>query len=153
MNITLRSILDPAIPSLQIIPLCRALGSHCDGDDPLVLDELAKRNGISVDALFGMPVEELLVLIKGRPSLEKLLPSRFADGEALPRGADTLCLTCLEHGACKQWVQEIAEDVCADHPSWKLEAVTEFFAAHVLNGDYDHNTSVHQITNEYIMEA
>jgi hypothetical protein len=152
MNITLRSILDPSVPSIQIIPLCRALDSHCDGDDPLFLDELAKRNSLSVDALFDMPVEELLALIKVN-SFDKLFPSCFADGEALPRGADTLCLTCLEHGACKQWVQEIAEDVCADHPSWKLEAVTEFVAAHVLNGDYDRNTSIRQITNEYTMEA
>ena len=152
MNITLRSVLDPAVPSIQIILLCRALDSHCGGDDPLFLDELAQRNSLSVDALFDMPVEELLALIKVRPSLDKLLPSQFADGKALPRRADTLCLTCLEHGACKQWAQESAEEICADHPSCKLEAVIEFVAARVLNGGYNHNTSIRQITGEYAMD-
>ena len=94
-------------------------------------------------------MNKTITLIGNRRSFDKLLPSRFTeDGEALPRGADTLCWTCLEHGACREWVLEAAEEICADHLSWNKEAVIEFMAVNVLSGGYDHNTSIAQIDNE-----
>lgn len=95
-------------------------------------------------------MDKTITLIGNQRSFDKLLPSRFIeDGEASPRGADTLCSTCLEHGACREWVLEAAEELCEDRPSWNMEAVIEFMAANVLSGDYDHNTSIAQITKEY----
>ena len=140
--ITLRSILDETVSPLQIAPICQAVQSDS------FLDELAFSNGISMDALFEMQDDQLLALAKNA-SFNKLRPLRFTGDESLPRGADTLCLTCWEHGACRDWALDASEEICADHPSWNKEAVIEFIAANVLSGDYDHNTSIVQIYNEF----
>ncbi len=140
--ITLASILDPAISMLQIAPICLAVQSDS------FLNELASSNSINIDDLFVMPDDQLLALAKSA-SLKRLRPAKFAEG-ALPRGADTLCLTCLEHGACLDWVLDTAEELCEDRPSWNIDTVTEFIADKVLRGEYDHNTPINQIQHEVI---
>jgi hypothetical protein len=137
---TLASILDPATSVLQIAPICQAVQSDS------FLDELAFNNGISMDALFAMPDNQLFALVKSM-SLKRLHPARFAEDE-LPRGADTLCLTCLEYGACLDWVLDTAEELCEKHPSWNKNIVIVFIADKVLRGEYDHNTPIHQIQHE-----
>ncbi len=139
--ITLQSILDETVSSLQIAPICLVVQSDS------FLDELAFSNGVSMDALFEISDDQLLALAKNA-SFKKLRSSRFSGDESLPRGADTLCLTCWEHGACRDWVLDAGDEICSVHPAWNKEEVIEFIAANVLSGDYDHNTSIVQICNE-----
>ena len=140
--ITLQSILEATVPPLQIAPICQAVQSDS------FLDELSAINDITIDALFEMPDDQLLALAKNA-SFKKLRPSRFSEDESLPRDTDTLCLTCWEHGACRDWVLDAADEICSDHPAWNKNDVIEFIAANILSGDYDHNTSIVQICNEF----
>jgi hypothetical protein len=115
-------------------------------------DDFQKRTGKTVGELLGMPLGEAIPFLKqgdGSP-LSKLLPHRaFDDTLQMPRGADTLCATCHEYGACRDWVIGAAQDVCLELDLVEPGKILSYIAAKVFEGDYDHNTSITQIAQEF----
>ena len=111
-----------------------------------------ERTGKTVLELLAMPLGEAIPLLKqgDGSSLSRLLPHRAFEGMLLmPRGADTLCATCHEHGACRDWVIGAAEDVCLELDLVEPGEILSYIAAKVIEGDYDHNTSITQIAQEF----
>ena len=76
-------------------------------------EDFQERTGKTVSKLLAMPLGEAIPLLKqgdGSP-LSRLLSYQDFDGP-IPRGADTLCATCYEHGACRDWVVDAAGGAC-----------------------------------------
>lgn len=115
-------------------------------------EDFQERTGRTVLELLAMPRGEAIPLLKqgdGSP-LSKLLPHRPFDGMLLmPRGADTICVTCHEHGACRDWAIGAVQDVCLELDLVEPGEILSYIAAKVLEGDYDYNTSITQIAEEF----
>lgn len=115
-------------------------------------DDFQERTGKTVLELVAMPLNEAIPLLKQGDSslLSKLLPHRPFDGMLLmPRGAETICATCHEHGACRDWAIGAAQDVRLELDLVEPGEMLSYIAAKVFEGDYDHNTSITQIAQEF----
>ena len=115
-------------------------------------DDFQERTSKTVLELLAMPLDEAIPLLKqGDDSpLSRLLPHRAFEGMLLvPRNMDTICATCHEHGAYRDWVIGAAEDVCHEIDLVEPGKILSYIAAKVFEGDYDHNTSITQIAQEF----
>ncbi len=115
-------------------------------------EDFQERTGKTVSKLLAMPLGEAIPLLKqgdGSP-LSRLLSYQDFDGP-IPRGADTLCATCYEHGACRDWVVDAAGGACLELGLYDSTGtdVLSYIATKVLDGEYSHNTSIAQIVHGF----